>query len=74
MRAIHIWFSDIMERHPMVGYVSASTTASAGVWAIVDGLTHLAGLISVGLGIAIGVYTLRIQRRTWNNGGKSNEQ
>lgn len=73
LKSIHatLWatFTSLLERKPALGYYFAAATSSAGLIGIVDMATKLIGLASVIVGLVIGCYTLRIQKRNWEQGG-----
>lgn len=54
----------LFERHPSLGYLSATVTTSAGFWSLVDAATKLGALLSVLVGLLVGVTTYRVQRAT----------
>lgn len=63
--AINSAVSSVLERRPAFGWLFGAASSGSGLWALVEAGTKIGGLVSVLIGIAIGVYTLRIQRRTW---------
>lgn len=55
--AAHEW----IERRPSLGYLGAITPTAAGFWAFVESATKVGALISVLIGIIVGLATLRVQ-------------
>lgn len=61
-------FAGHLERRPGFGYLYATIPTATGFWALVESATKIIGLGSVVVGLAVGIYTLRIQKRTWEQG------
>lgn len=57
----HTAAHDLIERRPGLGWIGAITPTAAGFWAFVDSATKVGALLSVVIGIAVGVATLRVQ-------------
>lgn len=74
LKEIHeiVWNSavSLLERKPAMGYGFAAITSSAGLLGLVDMATKLIGLASVVVGLLVGCYTLRIQKRNWDRDNK----
>jgi TPP-dependent 2-oxoacid decarboxylase len=72
LKAIHstLWetATSLLERRPSFGYFFAAATSSAGLIGLVDMATKIIGLGSVIVGLVVGCYTLRIQKRNWERG------
>jgi len=62
---ISLWSAavDLIERKPALGYIGAAVPTSTGFWALVEQATKIGALVSVGVGIAVGVVTWRVQRK-----------
>jgi hypothetical protein len=60
-----------MERHPGVGWPVAATSFTGGIWAMLEAATKIAGFVGAIIGVAVGIYTLLIQRRTWKKGAEN---
>ncbi len=58
-----LFFLSIIERHPSAGYLGASVSTATGFWVLVDQITKLGALISIAIGIAVGIATWRVQRQ-----------
>jgi hypothetical protein len=54
---------DLLDRRPALGYIGALVPTSAGFWAFVESATKVGALLSVIVGIAVGVATLLVQIR-----------
>ena len=58
------FFLDLIERKPQVGYLGAVVPTGAGLVAFLPLVTALLGLVSISIGIAVGLVTYRVQRKT----------
>lgn len=57
-----LFLLSLIEKHPAYGYLGAAVPTSAGFWVLVDRATKLGALLSIGIGIAVGLATWRVQR------------
>jgi hypothetical protein len=67
-------FTEAVERRPAIGYTGSAIGVGgglAGISGIIETATKIGGLLSVLIGIAVGIVTLMVQIRIWRNGGKS---
>jgi heme/copper-type cytochrome/quinol oxidase subunit 4 len=58
---VKLFLVALIERRPGVGYVASVVSTSAGFWAFLDKATKFGAFVSVVVGIAVGVVTLRVQ-------------
>lgn len=56
------YFLELIERHPACGYIGALVPTSAGFWVWVEAATKLGALLSIGIGVLVGITTYRVQR------------
>lgn len=61
---IHHSFVSFLEKRPTFGYVIGAATSGSGFWALVENTTKLLALVSVVIGVVVGVYTIVVHRRT----------
>lgn len=52
----------IVERYPCAGYLGAAVPTATGFWILIEQLTKLAALVSIGIGIAVGILTWQVKR------------
>lgn len=53
--------TSLIERRPAVGYIGAATPTFAGLWVFIEHATKLGALVSLVIGIAVGLMTWRVQ-------------
>ena len=70
IRFISSILTEHLERKPVFGYFYATIPTATGFWALVESATKLVGLVSVIIGLIVGIYTLRIQKRNWDQATK----
>jgi hypothetical protein len=62
MKVLAGFFIAMIERHPALGYIGAGVSTGSGFWVLVEKATKLGALVSVVIGIAVGLVTYRVQR------------
>jgi len=53
--------TEFIDRNPSAGYIGAATPTLAGFWALVENVTKIGALLSVAVGLTVGIITLRVQ-------------
>lgn len=61
MKSLSLFFVDLIDRRPGLGYIGSLVPTAAGFWAFVESATKIGGLLSVALGLTVAVVTLRVQ-------------
>lgn len=51
----------MVERHPKIGYIGAAIPTATGFWTWVEHLTRLGALLSLSVGLIVGILTLQVQ-------------
>lgn len=62
MNSMKLCLLTLIEKHPAVGYLGAAVPTSAGFWVLIQQATQLLALVSILIGIAVGLATWRVQR------------
>lgn len=59
---VYSYMTDLLGKRPDVGYIFATVSTTAGIVSFLDLTLKILSIISVGIGITVGLYTLKIQR------------
>lgn len=68
--AVFSAISDVLERRPAFAYLFSTVSVGSGWLPWVDAGGKIVGLLAAIIGLVVGIYTLRIQKRNWEQGNK----